>query len=108
MTTMYKPRAEIAQNGSRNVSTIPNYHSDGIMNMIGTALKAARTDPDYLRGPCGRYLAELVGLEPEVVYRMAVKCTPREGEQYTPLEQCPSHEHNVVHKNGKSPNLPTI
>ena len=51
-------------------------------------------DPDFYRGPCGRQIARMAGLDPVYLFRKIVKGTEREGEKYVPTGVCLDPDHN--------------
>ncbi len=68
------------------------YSIEGYRYLVAWVLRSAVKNPDYYRGPCGRYFADIANIGPEVMFRYAVKGTEREGEIFTPLGICPDPE----------------
>lgn len=72
------------------------YRSDEVDNftlapeerLLTATLAWGRVRPDYYRDPCARAWAHLLGLEPEYLWKRAIKGTPREGEPFSPFPSC--------------------
>ena len=66
----------------------------GEIELVGAIMRASVVGADYYRTPCGRWWADVGGLDSSALFRKAVKGTKRQDEPYMPLEKCPLHSHD--------------
>lgn len=80
-----QPYTTVQRNSHTNGT---DYDEVGCTLLVAEVLKGGKEDPDYFRGPCGRYWASIGSIEPQILFEKAVRGTKREGESYTLLEYC--------------------
>ena len=63
-------------------------NDEGVMNLMVEVLREGVKKPDFYREPCGIEWCERSGLDPQAMWRLAIKGTPREGEPYSEIGFC--------------------
>ena len=61
---------------------------EGPLALVAHVLHLGVTDPDYFRGPCGRWWAGIGELDPEYLYNKAVRLQGRVPPKYKETHWC--------------------
>lgn len=65
-----------------------NSTGTGYLALLAEILKAGIDNPDYFREPCGRHWCMAGGLDPEYLWRMALRHRGFVPVNYVPIKKC--------------------
>ena len=62
--------------------------TSGYLSLLAAILSLGASNPGYFREPHGRYWCQMGGLDPEYMWRYAMRSKGRELGKYIPMKHC--------------------